>query len=271
MANQKAQVDQLLKEVLRSSKYRNVDEQTIRNIGMKELLKTRKIKEAAKATKNKLHQIGGAYFIRKPKYSSWLLELKRAKESSNNKFRETCIKIMSFHSSTKERLDILDRFYADIFSQLPPIDSVMDVACGLNPLSIPWMPNFESLEYHAYDIYKDLIGFLDAFLDIVNIKGHAEVRDVLFDPPQFRADLALILKTIPCFDQIDRIATSTILERINADHFVISFPVKSLGGIEKMMVKNYTERFNNIVRRENWKVRRVLFKTELTFLVSKKG
>jgi 16S rRNA (guanine(1405)-N(7))-methyltransferase len=176
---------------------------------------------------------------------------------------------MSFHSSTRERLEILDKFYHDIFSEIPPVNSVLDLACGLNPLSIPWIPQFERLEYCVYDIYADLVDFLNAFIALLPVKGHAQVRDVLFDPPKRKGDLALILKTIPCFDQIDKAAVQTMLQQINVDNLVISFPVTSLGGTEKMMIRNYTERFGKIAGQMNWNIKKMSFKTELVFLVSK--
>jgi len=269
MANDEAPLDKVVEEVSRGSKYKGVDKGAIRRIAEKEFSGNMKVKEVTKAVKSKLHQIGGAFFTGRPKYSSWLQELRKLKESDDGRFRRTCAGIMRFHSSTKERLEILDRFYADIFSEISPVDSVLDLACGLNPLSIPWIPQFERLEYCAYDIYVDLVDFLNAFIELLGVKGHAEVRDVLFNPPRRRADVALILKTIPCFDQIDRTAVQTMLQRINTDNLVVSFPVKSLGGIEKMMIKNYTERFEKIACEEDWKIKKMLFKTELAFIVSK--
>jgi 16S rRNA (guanine(1405)-N(7))-methyltransferase len=269
IADDEALLDQVVEEVSRGSKYRSVDKQAIRRIAEKEFSKNMKIKEVVKVVKGRLHQIGGAFFTSRPKYSSWLQELTKLKGSNEGRFREACTRIMKFHSSTKERLEILDKFYADIFSEISPANSVLDLACGLNPLSIPWIPQFERLEYCAYDIYADLVGFLNAFIELLAVKGRAEVRDVLFNPPRRKADLGLILKTIPCFDQIDKTAVQTMLQQINADNLVISFPVKSLGGNEKMMIKNYTERFEKIACEKDWKIKKMLFKTELVFIVSK--
>jgi 16S rRNA (guanine(1405)-N(7))-methyltransferase len=269
LKQEESPIEQVITEILRSSKYKSIDKQIIRKIAEKEFSKNKKIGETVKATKNKLHQVGGAFYSNQPKYSSWLRELKSSKGSGGDQFRETCARIMSFHSSTKERLEILDKFYADIFSEISTVNSVIDLACGLNPLSILWMPHFEELEYYAYDIYADLVDFLNAFIELVAVDGHAEVRDVLFNPPKRKGDLALILKTVPCFDQINTRAVPKMLEQVNVDNLVISFPVKSLGGIEKMMVKNYTERFDKIACEKDWDIKKMLFKTELVFLVSK--
>jgi 16S rRNA (guanine(1405)-N(7))-methyltransferase len=264
------QIDQLVEAVLKSSKYRNVCEDLIRNIGMHELLKRRNLKTAIKTTKNKLHQIGGAYFLKKPQYEMWLEKLQEIKKSGNEDlFRRTCAEIMSHHYSTRERLKVLDEFYSRIFSNLPPIHSIMDVACGFHPLSIPWMPLPENTKYYAYDIYKDMIDFLNRFMHISNIQGFAEVRDILQHPPTIKTDLALLLNTLPCLEQIQKAAGLKTLEALNSEFLVVSFPVKTLGGREKDMRKHYEMTFDKLTEEKNWNIQRLEFKSELVFIVTK--
>src|SRR5574340_1250101 len=95
------QVQRLIEAVLASSKYKCIDINFIEYLGTQELSKHRNLKEAIKATKNKLHQVGGAYQTSTPHYPRWLDELKAAKRSSDDKrFRETCQWIMQHHAST---------------------------------------------------------------------------------------------------------------------------------------------------------------------------
>jgi 16S rRNA (guanine(1405)-N(7))-methyltransferase len=268
--NEKKQLDQLVKVVLRSSKYRNVCEDLIKNIGMRELSKRENLKMAVKSTKNKLHQIGGAYFLKKPNYGFWLEKLRKAKKSgSEDLFRKTCAEIMSYHYSTRERLNVLDQFYVQIFSLLPPVQSIMDVACGFHPLSIPWMPVSAKVKYYAYDVYKDMTSFLNEFMIINNVQGYAELRDVVQHAPETNADLAFILNTIPCLEQIDKKAGLKILESINANFLAVSFPAKTLGGKEKNMLKHYEARFHKLTQKKDWVIQRLEFGSELVFLITK--
>jgi len=270
LTEKEKQLDQLVEAVLKSSKYRNVCEDLIKNIGLRELSKRKNLKIAIKSTKNKLHQIGGAYFLKKPNYGFWLEKLRRAKESENEDlFRKTCMEIMSYHYSTRERLNILDEFYAKIFSLIPPVQSIMDVACGFNPLSIPWMPISEKVTYYAYDVYKDMISFLNEFMAINNVRGYAEARDVTQHAPEINADLAFILNTIPCLEQIDKRAGLKIMESINANFLAVSFSAKTLGGREKNMLKHYKARFSELTREKDWAIQRLEFKKELVFLIKK--
>jgi len=269
MSNEKL-LGQLVKAVLKSPKYRNVCEDLIRNIGERELSKQRKLKTAVKATKNKLHQIGGAYFLKKPEYGAWLEKLREAEKSGNEKlFRTVCAEIMSHHYSTRERLNILDEFYLGIFSFLPLVNSIVDVACGLHPLAISWMPISRRVKYYAYDVYKDMIDFLNEFMAIRNVQGCAEARDIVQHPPEAKADLAFVLNTIPCLEQIEKSAGMKVLESINSKFLAVSFPVKTLGGREKDMRKHYEATFNKLMLQKDWKIQRLEFSSELVFLVTK--
>jgi len=264
------QLKKLLQTVSKSPKYRNVSEDLIRNIGARELLKQWNLKTAVKATKNKLHQIGGAYFLKKPEYDAWLKRLEEAEKTGNDEsFRKICAEIMSYHYSTRERLDILDQFYTRIFSLIPSVHSIIDVACGFHPLVIPWMPLSEKVEYYACDVYKDMMSFLDKFLDMTGVEGHAEVCDVVQHVPSFRADLAFVLNTIPCLEQVDKSAALRVLESVNSGFLVVSFPVRTLGGREKDMRTHYEARFKELTENKNWTVQRLEFSSELVFLIEK--
>lgn len=263
-------LERLVQAVLRSPKYRTVCADVVQNIGERELGKRRSWKDALKATKAKLHQVGAAYLEANMEYERWLEQLRDAANCGNRDgFRSVCLEAMSHHASTRERLDILDSFYAQVLSWLPRIDSVLDVACGLNPLAIPWMPLSEGGQYWAYDIFTDMIAFLNGLFPLLGVQGRAEAYDVTHSPPQQKADLALILKSLPCIEQLDRSAGERLLEALNVDHLVISFPIHSLSGRDKGMVQNYERRLRELMGSQPWAVRRLEFETELAFVVSK--
>lgn len=260
-------LEQLVESVLASRKYRHVNRDFVQDVGMRELVKGRSLKEAIKTTKNKLHQVSGAYLSREMPYGRWLDELREAAHSPAELHR-TCRAIMRHHSSTRERLPILEQFYAATLNDLSPVNSVIDVACGLNPLAIPWMPLAEDASYYACDIYHDMIDFLNAFMELLPLQGRAESRDVIHDPPTNKANVAFILKSIPCIEQVDPSATLNLIERINANHLLISFPVRSLGGREKGMLASYQARFDKMAQDKSWMVKRFEFASELVFCVT---
>ncbi len=268
-SEQDERLGSLLKAVRRSRKYREIHEDLIGSIGSRELSKGKSLQEAVKATKGKLHQVCGAYFAGRPDYGRWIEELREALTIGEEAFRLKCSEIMGFHSSTRERLPFLDEFYSKIFSRLPPIHSIIDMACGFNPLTIPWMPIEEGARYQAYDVYHDLVEFLNEFMGIAGVDGVAEARDVTLRPPEDGADLALILYSIPCLDQIDGSASVRLLDAIDAGHMVVSFPVRTLGGMRKGMREHYARRFDQLMEGRRWETSNLDFDTELVYLIEK--
>ncbi len=264
------QLDRLVKAVLKSPKYRNVCEGLIKNIGMREFSKQKNFNQAVKSTKKKLHQVGGAYFIKRPDYDSWLEELRIIQKAKREDlFWEKCTEIMGFHYSTKERLKVLAQFYSSIFSMLPPIKSIMDIACGFNPLSIVKMPVSDGVRYYAYDIYHDLTDFLNGFLKMIGVEGCAETRDIIQNPPAINTDLALILYSMPCLEQIEKSAGKKTLESIDANFIVVSYPVRTLGGRVKDMRGFYQAQFDRLIDGKDWDTERLDFRTEMVFVIWK--
>ncbi len=261
------QLDKLTTTITASSKYKHVSPDLVRALGAIELEKRPSLKTAVKATKNKLHQVGGAYLDGTPNYDKGLALL-AASAHDPAALRAACRQIMRWHASTQERLPILDDFYTTILADLPPITSVLDLACGLNPLAWPWMPFDQQTTYQAYDIYADSMAFVTAFMELVGINGRADVRDILHNPPAEPVDLAFILKTLPCLEQIDKSASTRLLDTIQARYLLISYPAASLSGRNKGMVATYDAHFQNLSDGRDWQVQRHRFPTELAFLVT---
>lgn len=258
----------IVEAVQSSRKYQAIDPGLVTAVAEVELGKGRSHKEAVKATKNQLHQSAAVYQSGRMAYDRWLGELQSA--WPDERARKPLLRqVMSSHSSTNERLPILDDFYQRIFSLLPPIHSVLDIACGLNPLALPWMPLDSDASYLAVDIFTDQVTFLNDFFPLAGVAGRAETRNVLTDCPTEPVDLALILKTIPCLEQMEKDAGRRLLEQVQARHLVISFPSRSLGGREKGMTSTYSTRFAELTGGWDSKVTRLDFSNELVFVVER--
>jgi len=263
-------LEQLIAQIRSSPKYRHVCIEIIKTIGSRELQKTGSLKEAIKATRKKLHQIAGAYFLTRPKYEIWLKKLKDAKETGRPEdFRQACVEIMKHHHSTNMRLKNLDEFYSALFSRLPPIRSIADVACGFHPLAIPWMHLSSSTRYYAFDIYEDLMEFLKGFMNLAGVEGYAETRDIIQNPPEVKADLAFILNAIPVLEQIEKRAGIRLLNVVRAKYKVVSFPIKSLGGKDKGMRGYYEDVFQRMLQK-NWKIWKLETANELVYVIKTK-
>ncbi len=263
------ELENLLAAVTESAKYRAIDPELIRAVGRRELAARRNFKEAVKATRNKLHQVAGAYLEGRPDYTGWARRLAEAQAQGEATLRTACLEAMRAHASTRERLPILERFFATALAGLPPAESVLDVACGLGPLARAWMPLAPGACYYACDLYADMMAFLGEFFALAGIPGEAFVCDLVARPPEQEVDLALVLKALPPLEQIDKAAGLRLLRGLRARRMLVSFPAQTLGGRHKAMAAFYEQHFRTLVAGEGWSVERFSFPSEIAFLVTK--
>ncbi len=264
------QLEKLVKQVQEGIKYRSIHPELVENIASTELKKGRSWKDTVKATRNKLHQVGSAYQIQPIDYERLTSELKTLpKDIHNSEVRRFLIQTMSLHASTRERLIILDQFYAECFTSISPVDSILDLACGLNPLALAWMPISERLQMVVCDIYTDQIEFLNEYFTHFQINGRAFCCDLTQHIPKENYQVALVLKTIPCLEQIDKNIGSKILKDIQCQHLLVSFPAQSLTGKNKGMRQFYSDHFQLLLQHTDWTVKTFAFSNEQAFLVIK--
>lgn len=261
-------LDRLVADVLRSPKYRAISPELVRAVGARELAARRSFKDAVKETKARLHQVAGAFLDRSPRYDAWLAEL-RAAAGDEAALRATCRSIMAGHASTRERLPQLDTFYRDVFAALPPVGTLLDAACGLNPLAVPWMALEPGARYLACDLYADMCAFVGAALPALGLAGEAAVWDLAAAPPPWPADAALVLKTLPVLEHTRRGAGRDLLRGLAAPHLVVSFPTRSLGGRNVGMAATYAGQMREIAEGEGWRYTTLEFANEVVFVVTK--
>ena len=273
------QLDQALASILAARKYRAVHPGLVRDIAAAELAKGRSIKEAVKAAKNQLHQSAAAYIRRNLDYDDALRQLQTtvtaakrrpgSDPSSDPAVRTLLRRLMTVHASTHERLPILDTLYPQLFQRLPPVRSVLDIACGLHPLARPWMPLPTDVPYFAYDIFSDQIDFLNHFFDAMGYTGAAQQRNVLDGMSTPPADVAFLLKTLPCLEQIQSGASERLLHQIDAPILIVSFPNQTLGGRKQGMAQHYTANFLSQIKRAGWQADSLFYPSELIYIVQK--
>lgn len=262
--------EELIAEIHKGRNFRSMDQQLTRQLIVREMHSSNNRKEIVKNVKSKLYQIASAF--RNEKIDDQIPLDSFADQTWQNQeaVKELCLRFMKNHASTRERLPILEEFYRTIFSSLPPIDSVLDLACGLNPLSIPWMPLEKNFSYEAYDLFQDMMDLIHNFFNHFQIRGTASQLNLLENYPQSQAALTLLLKTIPCLEQVDKNAGKNILSQIESKFAVISFPAHSLSGRNKGMPKNYESHFLEICNPDDWEIQKITFSSEIVFLLKRK-
>jgi 16S rRNA (guanine(1405)-N(7))-methyltransferase len=257
---------QVRASVTNSRRYRHISPSLIARLTAEEIPKSKNTAEAEKRTKRRLHQIFGAYATQLP-YDKLIKELQAAQNDSAQ-FKQTCAAILRQHASTAERLPDLENFYAPIFQLTGQPDSILDLACGLNPLTIPWMNLPPTTTYLAADIDTEMTRFLDEFLQFSPINGHAITSDLIAAPPEESADIAFLFKSLPCL-QHQTNDLLPILDKIQANWLVISFPTRSLGNRNKGMTATYRAFLQNLIKPRSWKAHELLLPSELIYIIKK--
>jgi len=257
-----------IEEVRNNPKYAMLSQDLVSKIASEELHKHKNRAKALKSTRTRLHQIAGAFIPAKLDYAKWLSLLKDLPNNSTSKHLNTLKQMMRLHASTSERLPFLETVYDDLFSLIPQPSSILDLACGLNPLSIPWMPISDTTEYHACDIVLPMLQFLGDYAKAFRPTTHIFEADILDLKTTQSYDLVMLLKTMPLLTQMDKTAPERLLDTLNFKNLIISYPLKSLGKLEKGMEKTYRAQFEALIANKPFDVQEYSLPNELFFILS---
>jgi len=260
--------EELAAKIIASKKYRFIYEKTIERIVSVCAKKYSQKKTVEKKARNLLHQIWAAYYTPRPDFEKLLNRLK-AEIAAGKEKKESVLEILRVQSSTAERLPILENFYSRIFSLTGPVESIIDHGCGLNSLTFFWMDLAKSASYQAFDIDKEQIEFLNS---VFALFGEKQVKiglaDILADKFDW-AEMVFLLKLLPCLEKQEKGVSQRTLESAKAKYLVVSYPIKSLSGRQKGMPDFYSQQFHDLVKAKPWQVEKLLFATELVFVVKK--
>jgi 16S rRNA (guanine(1405)-N(7))-methyltransferase len=255
-------------DALRASrKYRTLCEQVLQRVSEEALVAERgRARPAIKRAKRQLHQAFGAFLATRPRYERLRADLTGVDEAG---LRERFLRILSLHASTQERVPFLTEFYAAIRAAVPEPRSILDLACGLNPLALPWMQLPAGVRYHSVDIDEAQLQFVGACLDALRVDHSEHAWDLVAGAPGIQADVAYLLKTASCLSRQSKDAFSRVVEEVRAPFVVVSYPTASLGGHAKGMTGNYAREFEDLAARRGWDVERIGVVGELLYLVRK--
>jgi 16S rRNA (guanine(1405)-N(7))-methyltransferase len=261
------QIEQIVSAVAESRRYRHLAPSLVARLAAEELPRSKNPVDAEKRTKRRLHQIFGAFATQLP-YDRLLARLDNT-QGDPALFKKVTSQILSQHASTRERLNDLESgFYRRIFQITGKPSKVLDLACGFNPLTIPWMDLAPTAFYIAADIDAEMVRFLDRFLALAPVHGEARLIDLVEQVPTTSADVAFLFKALPCL-RYQTTDLLRILKGINARWLVISFPTKTLGGRSKSLRETYRAMLNDLLKDTTWQSHELDFPSELVFVVNK--
>ena len=234
-----------LVEALRGTrKYRSLCEQTLKRVASAAIERSSSEREALKRAKRQLHQISGAYItpVNQRRVDGLLDSFEAGVSEEQTKV--LCRGILELHSSTRERLPYLQETYKAVLGNA---NTILDLACGLNPFGLPWMDLPVKARYTPVDMDCGLIDRINRLFRMLGRGDRAICLDLLSLPfkslplsPTEAFDVILLLKILPPLERQERGSSLQLLKTLRARRIVVSFPSRSLGGNLKGMERGYS-------------------------------
>jgi 16S rRNA (guanine(1405)-N(7))-methyltransferase len=248
-------------------KYRQIHIDTIADIVQRELAEASSDADLERRARLKLHKIIADYLLT-TRPARLLRGLDEAAAAGPEALRDWCRGVLARHFSTAERLPDLDRLYPAILELTGPVASVADLACALNPFTVPWLRAVTAASYTGYDLNLSYVQPGAQFLAVTDQAATVVHRDVLVAPGEIRADAALLLKTYHCIEARRPGAALALVADVAAANVVISFPVRAMSGRAATFSRGHLRQLTELADREGWEQRRAaLAGEELVVLV----
>lgn len=237
-------------------KYREIHIDTITDIVGHEMPYAISDADLERRTRLKLHRVLAGYLL-STRSSRVLRGLDEAVAAGPDALRDWCTTTLSRHASTAERLPDLDRLYPAILGLTGPARSIADLACALNPFTVPWLRAVTTAAYTGYDLNLSYVELGTRFLELADPGSKVEHQDVLVRPERIRADVVLLLKTYHCMENRRPDAALRLVEDLATACFVVSFPVRTMSGRVAHFARTHIERLTELAERRGWELRRV--------------
>jgi 16S rRNA (guanine(1405)-N(7))-methyltransferase len=262
--------NKIIERLFRTRKYRglNIPIETAMDLVVKNAEGLTRERDLEDVVREKMHNLIAPYLdtLDYPKTMSKLDHLLRTSDSQE--IKELCLEVLSSHSSTKERIPIMEGFYATLFRHTGIPETILDLACGLNPFSIPWMKLPNETKFYSYDIHEPRIHLINAFLSKIGMQPLAIKQDILINPPKIEADVAFFFKEAHRFEQRQHGCNRDFWKSIHAKHLLVSLPTRNLTGRHSMI-----DQQRHLVERTTqglpWTITEFVFDNEIVFCIEK--
>jgi 16S rRNA (guanine(1405)-N(7))-methyltransferase len=265
-------IHKTVEQIQQSRKYRQrgLNRATIEHLILQEAPRFDSRRKLLKAVRRKLHNIVAPY-LGEPDYDLLSARLAAIENPAPDspQLKAFCLDVLREHASTAERIPHMDVFYEKIFEMAGRPKSILDLACGLHPLSFPWMELPATTRYIAYDIIQPRIDFLNAFFTQIGLAPLATSQDILANPPEISAELAFFFKEAHRFEKRQPGSNRGFWRSLRVDVLAISLPAQDLSGSHDRLEQNRALVRENLPRAVE--MREVVVGNEMLFLIQNPG
>lgn len=175
--------------------------------------------------------------------------------------------ILESHLSTKERLP----FYNEILKNIPTNGTILDIACGLNPIAYFFFSSNRN-RYIAQEASEIEAESLNAFFKNNKLNATAISFDLVREIKklkEIKSDICFAFKTLDTLESQRLYVTYDILKNITAKTLVASFPIKSISGI-RMDRSEQIHWFEKMLGRTDFTFTTYVIQNEVFYICTRK-
>ncbi len=250
----------------------------------KQLSKSREYKFLMKEMRAELRKVYGVFILEGYEKRDKLLS-KLPEDSESEEFLNVTNQLLMLHKSTKERITHYKELYDKIFYTITVFEEekklidtpdgkfmIMDLACGLNPLSAIFIKD-KIKRYYASDISSEDCEFIKNYLDKTGIDAIIFPLDLIDEKKyselkKIKTDVCFIFKTLDGLERVNRDITERLLSSITTKYFAITFPTLSIGG--KREIKEHRRLWlERLLQKLGWTFQKFLLESELLYVIKK--
>jgi 16S rRNA (guanine(1405)-N(7))-methyltransferase len=219
-----------------------------------------------KAVRQGLRQVYGVFILDDYKKRHELLE--ELKDTPTIADHE---RILSLHKSSQERIDIYLVVYKKIFEHTGVPKKILDLGCGLNPVSYPFLGCRP--EYTACDLAEKDLQFIAEYFKIMKVKGKTKRIDLVTQQDEAAklsegVDITFLFKALDSLEAVKWNASESLMKKLKSRFVVVSFASKSIGG-RKEIKKERRAWFEKVLKRNGWEYSEFELPGEFFYVVRK--
>ena len=202
----------------------------------KELSRSKEFTELKKLVRAELRAVYGVFDLDEKRERRELLGRLRENPGS----ADVILRLLLLHQSSKERAQRYLEVYRRIFAVTGTPDAVLDLGCGANPYSYPFLRCRP--RYVAADLPSDALDDIAEFFHIEGITGKAVGIDLVKEYEKLglllkenNIDIVFLFKVLDSLESVKRNISGKVIDALaGAKWVVVSFPTISLGGRKRI-------------------------------------
>lgn len=214
-----------LERLLSSRNYRDICPDAVERVFGEALGRYRTLKEAEKAARSALHQLTGAFMTAQ--------QLHAAHKCLERGDLEGALRL---HASTRERPH-WRQAYERVFAVAGVPASVLDLACGFNPLCLGAL----GVRTLGLDVNGGAVKMVNQWAGQAGWPVICRCADLLSARSLPPASLAMMMKLLPVLERQRAGAGAALLAAAPARWKLVTFPTRTLGGRRVGMAAHYSQ------------------------------